>query len=227
MDSIACQLRQLDVMYERIAAVYGKDLSGERLRTVFSPFRWWCAMGRQVAPAEIGCALSHYNIYRRMLGDEDLTFCCILEDDIALSPQFKETLQEVERWIDPQKPQVVILNDHQHAYGNLKAGIHRSRGASCTDGYVLTRVAAWNLLEANLPIIVPCDTWWRWVRQGRIELYHAVPAVVRQMQDVFGSMTSEKRMDVAKLPLVKRLIHKAKRAIGKTLDASLVKLTGR
>ena len=227
LESANTQLRRLNIQYVRVSAVYGKDLPVMERRMMLSPFRWWCAMGRPVAPAEIGCALSHYNIYRRMVNDENLNYCCILEDDVELSPQFKETLQEVERWINPQKPQVVILNDHQHAYGNLKTGIHRSRGASCTDGYVLTRVAARNLLEANLPIIVPCDTWGRWVRQGRIELYHVAPVVVRQMQDVFGSMTSEKRMDVAKLPLVKRLIHKAKRAMGKTLDACLVKLTGR
>lgn len=225
--SIGGQLKKIGIEYERVSGVYGKELPRNDFARSYNSFRWWCAMGRPVAPAEIGCALSHYNIYRRLLGDESLNYCCILEDDVELSLKFRETLQEVERWINPQKPQVVILNDHQHAYGNLKAGIHRSRGASCTDGYILTRVAARNLLEANLPIIVPCDTWWRWVRQGRIELYHAVPAVVRQMQEVFGSMTSEKRMDVAKLPLVKRLIHKAKRVIGKTLDASLVKLTGR
>ena len=227
MASIDRQLRQLGLVYERISAAYGKDLSVGERREVFSAFRWWCAMGRPVAPAEIGCALSHYNIYRRMVEDEKLPYCCILEDDIALSQAFNSTLKEVERWIDPMKPQVVILNDHQNAYGGLSVGIHRSPGGTCTDGYVLTRVAARNLLDANLPIIVPCDTWGRWVRQGRIELYHAVPAVVRQMQDVFGSMTSENRSDVSKLPLPKRILHKAKRAVGKTLDMCLVKITGR
>jgi len=129
--------------------------------------------------------------------------------------------------MDPAKPQVVILNDHQGQYAGLPPGIHRSLGGTCADGYVLTRVAARNLLEANLPIIVPCDTWGRWVRQGRIELYHTVPAVVRQMQEVFGSTTSERRVDVSLLSLPRWLLHKAKRAIGKVLDACLVKVTGR
>ena len=221
------QLKKLGLTYERISAVYGKDVSVEERREVFSAFRWWCAMGRPVAPAEIGCALSHYKIYRQMVEDEKLPYCCILEDDIALSSQFKSALQDVERWLDPTKPQVVILNDHQNAYGGLSAGIHRSHGGTCTDGYVLTRVAARSLLDANLPIVVPCDTWGRWVRQGRIELYHAVPAVVRQMQDVFGTSTSEGRVDASKLPLPKRLVHKMKRAVGKALDWSLIKVMGR
>ena len=227
MASIDRQLRQLGLVYERISAVYGKDLLAEERRAAFSAVRWWCAMGRPVAPAEIGCALSHYKIYQQMMDDEAIPYCCILEDDIALSPAFNSTLQDVERWLDPTKPQVDILNDHQNVYGGLSVGIHRSSGGTCTDGYVLTRVAARNLLEANLPIIVPCDTWGRWVRQGRIELYHAVPAVVRQMQDVFGSMTSENRTDVSKLPLFKRILYKAKRAVGKTLDMCLMKITGR
>ncbi len=226
--SIDRQLKTIVIDYERVSAVYGKDLSVAERRATFNPFRWWCAMGRPVAPAEIGCALSHYNIYRRMVADENLAYCGILEDDVALSPEFKMTLEEVGRWIDPSKPQVVILNDHQNKYRTLPPGIHLSRyGGSCTDGYVLTRMAARNLLDANLPIIVPCDTWGRWVRQGRIELYHAVPAVVRQKQEVFGSTTSEQRVDVSRLSFPKRVLHKAKRAIGKSLDFCLVKVTGR
>jgi Glycosyltransferase involved in LPS biosynthesis len=222
------QLKSQDIDYERIPAVYGKDLPAESITTQYNAFRWWCAMGRPVALAEIGCALSHYNIYRRMMSDESLAFCCILEDDVALSPQFGSTLQEVERWIDPTKPQIVILNDHQNKYGYLPRGIHRScYGGTCTDGYVLTRVAARNLLETNLPIIVPCDTWGRWVRLGRIELYHAVPSVVRQMQETFGSTTSEHRVDVSGFSFPKRLLHKVKRTIGKSLDMCLMKITGK
>lgn len=222
------QLKRLNVDYERVSGVDAKLLSPAERAKAFSPFRWWCAMGRPVANGEIGCALSHYSIYRRMVDDETLAYCCILEDDVELSSQLASTLCTVERWIDPSKPQVVILNDHQNKYGDLPSGIHQSRfGGTCTDGYVLTRVAAKNLLEANLPILVPCDTWWRWVRQGRMELFHAVPAVVHQRQDVFGSMTTVNRLDVAKLSLPARLLYKTKRMVGKILDIYLVKITGR
>ena len=222
------QLKRLNVDYERVSGVDAKSLSPAERAKAFSPFRWWCTMGRPVADGEIGCALSHYAIYRRMADDEALAYCCILEDDVELSSQLISTLCTVERWIDPAKPQVVLLNDHQNKYGDLPSGIHRSRfGGTCTDGYVLTRVAAKNLLEANLPIIVPCDTWWRWVRQGRIELYHAVPAVVRQKQDVFGSSTDVNRVNVSKLSLTKWFLYKAKRTVGKALDTCLSKVTGR
>ena len=162
------------------------------------------------------------------LAERAKAFSPFLEDDVEVSSQLTSTLCAVKQWIDPQKPQVVILNDHQNKYGNLPSGIHRSRfGGTCTDGYVLTRTAAQNLLRANLPIIVPCDTWGRWVRQGRIELYHAVPAVVRQKQDVFGSSTDVNRVNVSKLSLTKWFLYKAKRTVGKALDTCLSKVTGR
>lgn len=228
MASIDGQLKKLGIDYERVSGVYGKELPRNDFARSFNSFRWWCAMGRPVAPAEIGCALSHYNIYRRMVNDENLNYCCILEDDVELSPHFTSTLQVIEKYIDPAKPQVIILNDHQHRYAGLEPGVHHSRfGGTCTDGYVLTRVAARNLLEANLPVIVPCDTWGRWVRQGRIELYHAVPAVVRQMQDIFGSSTDVNRVNVSQLSLPRWLLHKTKRTVGKALDMCLSKITGR
>lgn len=225
--SIDGQLKKLGVEYERVSAVYGKDLSKDEIARCFNSFRWWCAMGRPVAPAEIGCALSHYNIYRRMEA-EKIPYCCILEDDIAVSPQFISILQLVRRRLDQKRPQVFLLNDHQNRYAGFSLGIHWSRfGGMCTDGYVLTQAAARNLLAANLPIIVPCDTWGRWVRQGRIELYHAVPAVVRQMQNVFGTSTSEGRVSVSELSLLRRIGHKVKRIVGKMLDMFLIKVTGR
>ena len=200
------QLRNVGIEYERVPGVYAKAMPEMELKKAFSHFRWWCAMGRPIASAEIGCALSHYKIYRRMLEDESLSICCIFEDDIAVSANINSTLKEIEEWIDPTKPQVVLLNDHRRQYEDLSKGIHRSCfGGMCTDGYVLTRIAAKKLLEANLPMIAPCDTWNRWVRQRRIELYHAVPAVVRQMQDKFGTTTAVGRKDVSKLALPKWL----------------------
>ena len=222
------QLRRLEVDYQRVKAVDAKILTRAERKNAFSSFRWWCAIGRPVAPAEIGCALSHYDIYQRMAADEAMPYCCVLEDDVELSARFNSTLQDVAQWIDPMRPQVVILNDHQSRYKDFAPGIHRSiYGGMCTDGYILTRIAAQNLMKANFPIIVPCDTWGRWVRLGRIELYHVVPAVVRQVQDVFGTSTSEGRINVAKMPLPKRINYKAKRVVGKVLDSCLMKVTGR
>ena len=125
--SIDGQLKRSRIEYERVSGVSGRDLTKDDFKRSYNPFRWWCAMGRAVAPAEIRCALSHYNIYRRMIADEGFDYCCIREDDVEFSPQFQTTLQKVEKWIEPSKPQVAILNEHQRRYARLLPSIHHSR----------------------------------------------------------------------------------------------------
>lgn len=216
MESIDFQLRQLGISYERVPGVYAKNMTKEERCKVVNRFRWWCAVGRDVVPAEIGCALSHYGIYKRMSSDDVV---CILEDDIKIDDTFAERLQEVESFIDKTKPQVVMLSSH-----NCKRegrGIVRSKTAICSDAYVITQLAARALLGANLPMQVPCDHWCRWERKGLIELYHALPVVASQNQEMFGTSTQANAVRISDFPLYKWVCHKSKRLIGKIIDKVL------
>lgn len=217
--SIFGQLVRLGVPFERVPAVYGKEMSWAELKRSYNSFRWWCAIGRRIAPSEIGCALSHYGLYARI--EEPV---CILEDDVILGDAFVNQLIDVERFIRPERPQVVMLSDHTKRYHDGVSGIRASLGAMCTDGYVITPAAAKALLAANLPMIVPCDHWWRWRKLGLIELYHALPSVVRQNQATFGSSTSvvHGRGTILLWPWRKFL-----RCIGKVIDAALIMVTSR
>ena len=230
MASIDAQLLQLGIDYERISAVYGKELPLQERNQAVNKFRWWCAMGRPIADAEVGCALSHFSIYQRMI-DENISMACILEDDIAISTKSKECVARVESLMDVTKPQVVLLSDHTKIYGDVSEGgffeLRKSRTGTCTDGYCLTQEAAKVLLKQNLPLLVPCDTWGRWVKQGVIELFHALPSVCQQLQEQFGSSTSVARFNVAEFSRIKWICHKSKRLVGKTIDFILQKWTGR
>ena len=230
MASIEAQLSQLGVVYERISAVYGKELPLQERNQAVNKFRWWCAIGRPIAVAEIGCALSHFSIYQRMV-EESIPYACILEDDITISSKFKECIAQVEFVLDSTKPQVVLLSDHTKLYGDVLGAdsfeLRKSKTGTCADGYCLTQEAAKVLLKQNLPLITPCDTWERWVRQGVIELFHALPSVCQQVQALFGSSTSEGRAYTMSFPLHKWLFHKSKRVVGKVIDFVLQKWTGR
>lgn len=223
------QLKRLGISYERISAVYGRDLSSDQLISCFSPFRWWCAMGRPASPGEIGCALTHFSIYKRMIAD-GIDLACVLEDDIQLDRSFMAALGEVQSVADTSKPQVIMLSDHMGKYSNAKIPngfqIVRSQTAMCTDGYCLTLPAAQTLLRVNSPIIVPCDSWGRWTRNRRIDLFHLLPSVCRQTE-MFASHTTVGRTVVSELPLFQRFIHKSKRIVGKSADYLLLKTTGR
>lgn len=215
------QLAALGIAYERVPAVYGKAMAASELKKMYRPFRWWCAVGRPIVPAEVGCASSHFGIYARLKAREAV---CILEDDVVLDAAFVERLREVERFVDVEKPQVVMLSSHNQPRDGV--GIVRSSDAMCTDAYVITPPAAEAILRANRPLIVPCDHWRRWVECGLIELYHALPTVARQDQVTFVGTTSEGRRDERRLS-VKFFWRKLGRLVGKPLDRLLMKVSGK
>ena len=217
MASVKRQLDALCVPFERVEAVDGSAMSADELRRAYSPFRWWCATGRRIRPGEVGCAASHYAIYAKA----DFPVC-ILEDDVSLAPEFPETLDEVSRFIDAKRPQVVLLSDLKGRARKEagRDGITPSRGGTCTDGYVITPPACRVLLKANNPMETPCDHWGRWAKRGCIELYHAFPAVVAQRADVFGSSICHDA-GIVRRSLPGKAMHAAARAAGLAIDALL------
>ena len=225
------QLKGLGIAYERLSAVDARAMPLEEKRAAVNAFRWWCAIGRPVRDGEIGCALSHFKAWEAMGADEAV---CVLEDDVVLDPRFSETLANVARTIDVRRPQVVLLSNHSAVtdFGNGFEGFRSAPDAPFslapsqfdlfTEGYVITRKAAEAIRRANCPLQTPCDHWGRWVRQGHIELFHAIPTVCSQNKAGFASSTVDPgQLVVADLSPVKWVGHKLKRLVGVALDRLL------
>lgn len=212
------QLKRLDVEYERFPAVYAKTLDEEILEQAVDKFRWWCVLGRPVSLGEIGCALSHYSLYERIIKDDEPA--CILEDDVALDARFKEMLEFAGSEIQCARPQVILLSNHTRCKGGSQKELVRCTADMFAEGYLITPIAAKVLLSANMPMQCPCDHWGRWVKVGLIELYHAFPTVCSQNVKSFESNTTGGRMrvTVANLGVIGWTCHKFKRIIGKTID---------
>jgi glycosyl transferase family 25 len=233
LDKSASQLNALGVSFERVEAVYGKNLSIAEKRKAVNKFRWWCAQGRKIRDGEIGCALSHFAIYKTMLKG-NIDFACILEDDNVYRDNFKQILNEIEGLVDSKKPQVVLLSnctdDRPFADGTQ---IVKSKGDQWTSSYVITLPAARAILKANLPIQAPCDSWRRWSDRRLISLYHAFPTIAVQdghplfaygievgdpySSDIEGDVSDR----VSSYSICRKLFHKLKRAIGVAIDAVL------
>lgn len=236
LSSVDGQLGALGIGYERISGILGKTLPMNELHAAYDSFRWWCAIGRPITAAEVGCALSHYSIYRRMV-DENIPWAFIFEDDVVVTEDFNNVLRNVEGCLLKDKPQVVIFSNHGHIdfSGSVPVqefadggALYKTPSGTCTEAYCLTLAAAKVLLRQNLPLITPCDHWGRWVKHGGIELYHVLPTTCSQNQAKFGSSTSRGRgTSVADYPLFKWAWHKVKRAIGKSIDAVLTLMTHR
>jgi glycosyl transferase family 25 len=228
MERIRRQLDALSVAYERIDAVDGSRLAKVERRSAASAFRWWCAKGYLPRPGEIGCGLSHREVWRKIAGGNDAC-ACVLEDDVTLERGFVGMLGKAERFLcDGTKPRVVLLTPvHGEFLGEFAAGGFGKIGwAMYTGGYVVTRESARRLLCTTSPLTAPVDEWRRWVKLAKIDLFAADPAACTQAEygsEPWGSpMESDTRergfVFVKDMSVARRMAYKAFRIIGKTFD---------
>ena len=226
------QLAKAGVAYERFDAVDGARLSRLECKSLARRFRWWCARGYMPRAGEIGCAMSHRNVWRKML-DGGETDCCVLEDDVALSEGFTDMLRKAEAFAAKSAAlSVVILLTPCCAEPNgefVDGHFGRIAWASLTGGYVLNREAARRLLAATERLDSPIDEWARWAKRGGIALYATQPSVCSQAEygsepwdSEFASDTRTRDMVLVKdMSLPRKIAHKALRVVGKIIDSVL------
>lgn len=220
------QLGKLGIAYERFPAVDGRALSKEERQRVYSPARAWLANGHLLQPGELGCALSHLGIYRRLV-DENIPYALLLEDDCTFDDDFMDSLRLAERSIKAQRRQVLLLSGHGLTQVEKKSrrGVVAIESGACTDAYLITREAAAAILKMNDPIVVPCDTWRRFRQRADVELYRVFPV---------GLYQDGQRFPVSEIPKnhVVRCGHSKLtwliyRSIGIVCDCLLYRLTGK
>lgn len=225
------QLQRLGIAYERCPAIYGASLTAEQKRSAYRSFRARLVRGTPLSDGEIGCALSHCTIYRRMV-TENIVAALVLEDDIVISDEFPAVLAEAIAGLNKDKGQVIIFSGYGVPHDNRpKHGIVRTNMAHCTDAYLITLPAAKRILAANTPVITVADAWIRWSRLFGIELYHAFPTTVRQDNDRFGTdidnwSVSPKKSDLPspRRNAITKTLHLLQRASEASLDRLLCHL---
>lgn len=191
MDFMHEQLCRLKVDYERIPAVYGKSLSAQDRSIMFSAFKSFLAMGVRLTDGEIGCALSHIAIYRRMIS-ECMHMAIVLEDDVVLSDLFPRQILKASVLIDQTRPQVVMFSASNDTckMEESESDMQRVSRVSCTDAYLITLPAAEIILKANYPVVTVADCWMRWAKRFGLELYRMCPPSAMQDNATFGTDVS-------------------------------------
>lgn len=224
MARVKARLDELGVPFERIEGVDDSLMDETEKRRSVSRLGWWCCSLRPITRGQIGCTLSHQLAYRRMIS-EGLEHACVLEDDVVLDSHFPEVLKSLESAIDDTRAQVALMCDHADGKMEIPAvqgdfSLERVKEAMYAEGYVLTRKAAEQILEANYPLRVMDDIWGRWVRQGRIELYLARPTVCTQTSPVDGGSTIVSASIIrSRLSFGGKLWWDVRRLVGIVLDA--------
>lgn len=87
-------LNKLNVEYSFLEAVYGNGLSDKALNQIYNPKHSIDKKVKILVKNEIGCALSHFNIYQQML-DNNIDKMIVLEDDTIIGQDFIEALKVI------------------------------------------------------------------------------------------------------------------------------------
>jgi glycosyl transferase family 25 len=156
---IGLQCKEQSLFCEFINAVDGRKLPSEIATTVTHDF-----YNSKLTRGEIGCALSHLNIYSKMVS-ENISHALVLEDDAIFDGSLHDCLSGVDGIIREDKPEIFVLtarcsyNKHIKKTDFSGRNYFRITNGSGGYGYVINLAAAKLLLERNLPIKFEADRW--------------------------------------------------------------------
>lgn len=208
--------------YELIKAVDGQALTQRDLEEMcdLEAIR---ASPDWLTPGMLGCALSHYGVYRKIVeAGEEMAF--VLEDDMVLPNDLPDLLDGISREIASNeivtlyyfsfspcllsKKDTVRVTDNYELYFPVDVSQPITTG-----GYVITKKAAESLLRIILPIRVGPDSWGYFYDNGGFESFrcvYPVPLRFNGAKSDIHSQTGRGRItrfiDEKKIPVVFHLL---------------------
>lgn len=170
------QCRNNNIKYHIINAINGRLLSDMKLREITHH-----KYSNGLTPSEIGCALSHYNAYKKIVSDK-LSYALIIEDDINLNNGINDILQHLEK-MEYKEPTIILLSEIRKyinigrvKINNIFSIVNVSQ-ASLSHGYIINYEAAVKLLEVLFPIWLEADRWSYLREIGVVNLKAVIPPV--------------------------------------------------
>jgi len=154
-------LQSLGLRFEFLNAVDGTRLNPDQI-SLYSAVAAQETIGRELLPGEIGCALSHYEIYRRMVEDST-EVALIIEDDVALSTDLVEVLRvAVKGNFEWDLVNLITDVDEVIREDEILASPYRltdfKEMPNRTGAYLLRLSGAQKLVKSALPVRMAADT---------------------------------------------------------------------
>lgn len=150
---------------------------------------------------EIGCALSHINLYKKIVED-NLDHALILEDDAVLGDKLNDFLTAFDARIPHAgyREGVYLLTGNHHYVENQRRmlssfSIYPVRWATMTNGYIITKKAAKTLANFLLPIKFEADTFEVFQPLAGVKVYATIPYIIssNDRNGVYSSLNNERR----------------------------------
>lgn len=190
--SVAGELSKIPCLDpEFVDAVDGRELGKEKLGKLFDFKKSKNYQSNDLALGEVGCTLSHYECYKRLLA-ADQEFALIVEDDIGFkwNEPYDDILKISARYIRSKKP-LVLLNfaffDYMGKGISVKDNykIYKTYKAASATIYFINRQAANMIVSAGPPFWVADD--WSLFRRKGIRIDALYPSFVYHKDDAFES----------------------------------------
>ena len=93
--AISAQLEKLDVPFERVVALDGKELADDFIEAASPKQIVGKTYHRALSKAEVACSLSHKKAWQKIV-DDDLDFGIVLEDDCELLDNFADVVELID-----------------------------------------------------------------------------------------------------------------------------------
>lgn len=189
------QLDRLNLPFERMPAVDGRDLDMTRLEEFAVPEKVeeWKEL---LTPNMMACSLSHYHVYKKMV-EEDIEMALILEDDIELGDELPAVLKGIEEnGLNDQDVFLVYFHGGKKLFSmkglipiTPKHSFYAAKtvwGPYSTGGYIIKKAVAEKLAAHVFPVKTTPDSWGTFHRDGVIGgLWTLLPLTTKSAN--FGS----------------------------------------
>ena len=192
---IARALSDLGIPFSFVEAIDGRAMTEASLHAVYDEAQTLKHIGRPLGRGEVGCALSHRQVYRTMV-DEGLDGAIVLEDDAILGGAIVSFRQNT--GCLAEDAEVVSLNAlfgivrRRPSFEFLGRGLHRACSEiSGTVGYYIRLSAARKFLSQGDRIAAPAD----WPLDHRaVAFYVLSPMVVGHATGASSLATERARL---------------------------------
>lgn len=179
--AMEAQFAKYGLKHEFIEAVDGSQLTDEHVRKVYSLWRTRFRRGKGLSRGEIGCALSHIGIWKRVIADGEPVI--VFEDDITFCDGIKDGLSKIVAYLaTAREPTLVKMSGWPG--GNTETGEFVDKSyLTGTYAYGLNAAAASLLLAAYTPIKGQIDHYCYMVRHFGLKLVSYDRTIVKLIAD--------------------------------------------
>ncbi len=200
LEYMSGQFAKLGIEFERISAVYGKDLTPEEISKNYSETLNKKFFAVPLHLGQIGCYMAHAKAWQEIV-NQDLDFALVIEDDCILMDNFNEGLKYLKdtfgkwqyvRLFTNAKPKKIFYTNFEKD-GFALVDYVRTTGSG--QGQALSKYAAETLLKRTVPFGCPVDTQTHYAHLYGVDVMTLNPPII----DVKGGKTSILNTQIVKV----------------------------